>query len=566
MYTKIFHLLSKSERKTFFVLFAFILISMLLEMISIGLLIPILSFFINPDKLKSFLSLYDLELDNNFLMYGTIFIVVVFFIKNLFLSFFLWFQNFITNNIRVSLSSRLFKNYLNQNYSIFLKENFGDTVRNLRVEAMRYGSLLLQYINLINEIFVIIGLLILLFFNNKELSYIFFSIIIFSSALYLFLTNKKIKKVGEIRFSSEGKAINYILEGLNAFREIKLRGLENKIIKSFNKENQTYSSASTKGSFISELPKLWLEFLSVVIFIIFVIYLDSQLSSKEDTLILLGLLAGICFRTIPSIKKIIVSINKIKFSLPSIDALTNISNSFDNLKIKKNLDQISFSKQINLRDIKFKYENKDLVFNNLDLTINKGEKISIIGETGSGKTTLIDLIAGLIKPTSGSILIDDKDVSKEDFPNWWNKISYMPQNPFIFNDSIFNNVSLFDEPNEENKRNVEKYLEIVELKSFLKSKNIFEVLVSAGLDISGGEKQRIGIARALYSKSDVLIFDESTSALDKNTEKIIIDNIINFDKDMTIIFVTHKNYPMSKSTKIYEIVNSQVLMKNATKQ
>ena len=156
---------------------------MLLEMISIGLLIPILSFFINPDKLINYLSFYDLELNNNFLIYGTIFVVVVFFIKNLFLSFFLWFQNLVTNNIRVSLSSRLFRNYLNQNYSIFLKENFGDTVRNLRVEAMRYGSLLLQYINLINEIFVIIGLLILLFLNNKELSYIFFSIIILSSAL-----------------------------------------------------------------------------------------------------------------------------------------------------------------------------------------------------------------------------------------------------------------------------------------------------------------------------------------------------------------------------------------------
>ncbi len=565
MYTKIFNLLSKSERKTFFLLFCFILISMLLEMISIGLLIPILSFFINPDKLINYLSFYDLELNNNFLIYGTIFVVVVFFIKNLFLSFFLWFQNLVTNNIRVSLSSRLFRNYLNQNYSIFLKENFGDTVRNLRVEAMRYGSLLLQYINLINEIFVIIGLLILLFLNNKELSYIFFSIIILSSALYLLLTNKKIKKVGEIRFSSEGKTINYILEGLNAFREIKLRNLENRIIKSFNKENQTYSSASTKGSFISELPKLWLEFLSVVIFVIFVIYLDSQLSSKEDTLILLGLLAGICFRTIPSIKKIIVSINKIKFSLPSIDVLTDISNSFNDLKLKKNHTEISFSKQISLKDIKFKYENKDLVFNNLNLTIKKGEKISIIGETGTGKTTLIDLISGLIKPISGSILVDDKDISKEDFPDWWSKISYMPQNPFIFNESIFNNVSLFDEPNEENKKNVEKYLEIVELKTFLKSKDIFEVLVSAGLDISGGEKQRIGIARALYSKSDLLIFDESTSALDKNTEKIIIDNIINFDKDITVIFVTHKNYPMSKSTKIYEIINSKVVMKHAAK-
>ena len=201
-----------------------------------------------------------------------------------------------------------------------------------------------------------------------------------------------------------------------------------------------------------------------------------------------------------------------------------------------------------------------IIFENINFKIKKGQKISIIGETGSGKTTLIDLISGLIKPTKGKITVDGSIISNGDCINWWKKISYMPQNPFIFNDTIYNNISLFEEPSKEKFDLIEKFIEIVELKQFLKLKKLDDILISDGLDISGGEKQRIGIARALFADSD-LIFDESTSALDKNTEKNIIDNILNFDKRKTIIFVTHKNYPLLKSDKIFEIRNKNIFEK-----
>lgn len=561
MFSNIFSLLTFKEKRKFYLLLIFVLVSMLLEMISIGLLIPILSFFINPEKLSSYLINYDITIDENFIFFGVLFIIFIFFAKNLFLSFFLWFQNLTTNNIRVSLSSRLFKNYLNQNYSNFIHEDFGNAVRNLRVESMRYGSLLLQLINLINEIFVIFGLLIILFLNNADLSYIFFLIIIFSSIAYLFLTNKKIKKVGEARFSSEGKAIKYILEGLNAFREIKLRNIEEKIIKSFDEENRIYSIATTKGSFISELPKLWLEFLAVIVFVTFVLYLDLNSANRDETLITLGLLAGICFRIIPSVKKIIVSINKMKFSMPSIKELNKINSLFLLEISNRSLIKINFEDDIKFTDIQFKYSDEKIIFENINFKIKKGQKISIIGETGSGKTTLIDLISGLIKPSKGKITVDGSIISNGDCINWWKKISYMPQNPFIFNDTIYNNISLFEEPSKEKFDLIEKFIEIVELKQFLKLKKLDDILISDGLDISGGEKQRIGIARALFADSDLLIFDESTSALDKNTEKNIIDNILNFDKRKTIIFVTHKNYPLLKSDKIFEIRNKNIFEK-----
>ncbi len=561
MFSNIFSLLTFKEKRKFYLLLIFVLVSMLLEMISIGLLIPILSFFINPEKLSIYLINYNITIDESFIFLGVLFIIFIFFVKNLFLSFFLWFQNLTTNNIRVSLSSRLFKNYLNQNYSNFIHEDFGNAVRNLRVESMRYGSLLLQLINLINEIFVIFGLLIILFLNNADLSYIFFLIIIFSSIAYLFLTNKKIKKVGEARFSSEGKAIKYILEGLNAFREIKLRNIEEKIIKSFDEENRIYSIATTKGSFISELPKLWLEFLAVIVFVTFVLYLDLNSANRDETLITLGLLAGICFRIIPSVKKIIVSINKMKFSMPSIKELNKINSLFLSEISNRSLIKINFEDDIKFTDIQFKYSDEKIIFENINFKIKKGQKISIIGETGSGKTTLIDLISGLIKPTKGKITVDGSIISNGDCINWWKKISYMPQNPFIFNDTIYNNISLFEEPSKEKFDLIEKFIEIVELKQFLKLKKLDDILISDGLDISGGEKQRIGIARALFADSDLLIFDESTSALDKNTEKNIIDNILNFDKRKTIIFVTHKNYPLLKSDKIFEIRNKNIFEK-----
>ena len=561
MFSNIFSLLTFKEKRKFYLLLIFVLVSMLLEMISIGLLIPILSFFINPEKLSIYLINYNITIDESFIFLGVLFIIFIFFVKNLFLSFFLWFQNLTTNNIRVSLSSRLFKNYLNQNYSNFIHEDFGNAVRNLRVESMRYGSLLLQLINLINEIFVIFGLLIILFLNNPDLSYIFFLIIIFSSIAYLFLTNKKIKKVGEARFSSEGKAIKYILEGLNAFREIKLRNIEEKIIKSFDEENRIYSIATTKGSFISELPKLWLEFLAVIVFVTFVLYLDLNSANRDETLITLGLLAGICFRIIPSVKKIIVSINKMKFSMPSIKELNKINSLFLSEISNRSLININFEDDIKFTDIQFKYSDEKIIFENINFKIKKGQKISIIGETGSGKTTLIDLISGLIKPTKGKITVDGSIISNGDCINWWKKISYMPQNPFIFNDTIYNNISLFEEPSKEKFDLIEKFIEIVELKQFLKLKKLDDILISDGLDISGGEKQRIGIARALFADSDLLIFDESTSALDKNTEKNIIDNILNFDKRKTIIFVTHKNYPLLKSDKIFEIRNKNIFEK-----
>ena len=560
MYNKIFSLLTSTEKKKFLFLLIFVFIAMILEMLSIGLIIPILSFFLQPEKLSLYLSTYNIKIDSNFLLYGSLVIISVFFVKNLFLSFFLWTQNYITNEIRVALSARLFKNYLEQNYSIFIKENFGDAVRNLRVEAMRYGSLLLQYINLINEIFIIIGLVILLYFNNALLSFIFFSMLVISSVIYLYLTNKKIKEMGKIRFESEGKAIKYILEGLNAFREIKLKRLEEKLIKSFKNENFTYSLATTKGSFFSELPKLWLEFLAVIIFLVFIIILDFKTSNRDEILITLGLLAGICFRTIPSIKKIIVSINKMKFSLPAVNELHRIIFSFNNSKSIKNYEKINFNTKIEFINVSFYYDNVDISLRDINFEIKKGEVVSIIGETGSGKTTLIDLISGLLKPKKGKIIVDDHVISNGDYVEWWKKISYLPQSPFIFNDTIFNNITLFEEKNKHNEDKLKKILKIADLEKFNLKKND-NVLISNGLDISGGEKQRIGIARALFNDSDVLILDESTSALDQKTEETIINNILNFDKTKTIIFITHKNYPLSKSKKVYEINNNTLKLK-----
>ena len=301
--------------------------------------------------------------------------------------------------------------------------------------------------------------------------------------------------------------------------------------------------------------------MAVIVFVTFVLYLDLNSANRDETLITLGLLAGICFRIIPSVKKIIVSINKMKFSMPSIKELNKINSLFLSEISNRSLIKINFEDDIKFTDIQFKYSDEKIIFENINFKIKKGQKISIIGETGSGKTTLIDLISGLIKPTKGKITVDGSIISNGDCINWWKKISYMPQNPFIFNDTIYNNISLFEEPSKEKFDLIEKFIEIVELKQFLKLKKLDDILISDGLDISGGEKQRIGIARALFADSDLLIFDESTSALDKNTEKNIIDNILNFDKRKTIIFVTHKNYPLLKSDKIFEIRNKNIFEK-----
>ena len=309
--------------------------------------------------------------------------------------------------------------------------------------------------------------------------------------------------------------------------------------------------------FLSKLPTIFLEILIILIILVLMLFLIINDSDTSKVFALLGVFGVSAIKIIPHLKTILNRFNDFKFSKETIEFYSNKVKNENNLNNTKNFTKFNFNKNIIFKNIDFKYPTKNkYIFQNLSFEIKKNEKILLSGPTGSGKSTLIDLILGLQKPSNGKILVDGKEVS-EIGDSWINILGYVPQSIFLFDDTIKNNITLKENNNFDQKL-FEKCIEIAELKEFVQKlpnkENSF--IGELGSNISGGQKQRIGIARALYKNSQVIILDEATNALDIKTENNIFANLDTI-KDKTFIVVNHRAISSNFNYKEFSIVKNK---------
>tara|TARA_B100000767_G_scaffold254693_1_gene260288 strand:- start:143 stop:1894 length:1752 start_codon:yes stop_codon:yes gene_type:complete len=572
IFTKLFErlqnlkkLVGKKNTKKLYLLFIILVISSLAEMVSIST-IPILALAIVdtkqfvtflPDNIK--LDLF-FDLDKRYLIsYLCIFIGIVFIIKNFFLALFIYFQNNVIKSIKLEISNRLIKKYLNQNYLFFVDKGTSLITRGMLIDVGSTTIFILNHINLLKEFIVLLSIFLLLIFVDTLLSLIIFGSLSLVILIYIFYTKNSIYRRGyEINMIQE-KVINSVNQIAGSIKDIKLFGSEKYFADYFNNFLKSAEIRVAKNNFLSSIPKYLLE-LFVVFLILGILIGYTFLDTKITELIpYVSLFIVSALRMMPGFNNISNSILTIKKITPNYDYVLNEYNTLSekNEKISDSqaIKSIDFKKNIILKNIKFKYPKREnYIFDSLNLEIKAGEKLGVVGNSGSGKTTLINLISGLLKPVSGKIYIDDKEIEKV-YESWKDLIGYVHQDTFMLNDTIKNNIAFgqYDEKNSDNK--ISEVVKKAQIADFIKSleKGFDTIIEDYGKNLSGGQKQRLGIARALYNNPQIIILDEATNSLDTDTEDKFIDEVFRNSKEKTIIFISHKLRSLRKCDRIFDL-------------
>ncbi len=547
----IFKSLSKKTQNSLIFLFLIIFLIVFLEALAIGLIVPVITLLLNPDGIT--LPMINLYLDYNFKNILLIFsiIIVFYLLKNLILIIFEKKKFLKTNEIESYITNIVLGNYLNLPYEKILEKNTSEILRDVSSETVMFvRRYLTSSINLVLESLVIFFILLILFINSFE-STLVISIVISSSAYIIYKRNKeKLYRIGVDRRKLNKKIIQHINEIFNSIREIIVYDKKEKIIKIFQDDHKKLLTNIQQSSFYSVLPRIILEV--ILIFVLFIIVLiNLDISNPQKLISTLALFAAAAFRLFPSVSRILLALQNIKYSQASTDF---VSDQIKNIFKDKLLINTSDFKTLKFKQVNFNFKNKK-IFVNTEFQINKNDKIFLSGASGSGKTTLINLILGFLKPSEGQIIFNNNTNNSTKI---YTRVSYVPQNIYLLDESIKKNITFFDEETN-NEEKIQNLIDLCMLRGFVKDleKGIETNIGENAVLISGGQKQRIGIARALYKKNDILILDEATNAIDLETEKMILENILKLDK--TVVFVSHKSNLKNLFQKRYKIFENKII-------
>lgn len=557
---KLLMLFGRKDKKKLLLLFFLMVISALFETLGIGLIVPFVGILTDPsiiEKHSTLAYLYELfnfKSTKSFIIFSMIILLFVFVFKNLFILFYQYVQNRVILNQQVKLSRRLFQEYLRKPYIYHLQRNTAELLRNVNNEVPRVlQGIILSIFQLFTESLVIICILTLLLVT-APLATIISSIILGGSVFLFFkIFRKKINELGIEQQIVSGLMIKWVNQGLGASKEVKVSGKEAFFVNAYTEQSLINASNSRMKLMLEQTPRLFIETILIFIVLVTMLIIVFQGKSSSNIVSTMALFAMSAFRLMPSINRIMAMITTIRYSQPALsvvhqDLFLNHVESRDNeLKNEKFLDSTAkkkraFNKSISLQEVHFRYpEQKEYSIKDVSLTIPIGKSVAFIGESGAGKTTIVDIILGLLNPEKGRILVDGKCL-QEQKALWKKKIGYIPQSIFLSDDTIRSNVAFGIESAEINNDEVWRALEQAQLKEFVKSlPDQLETKVGErGVRLSGGQRQRIGIARALYHDPEILFMDEATSALDNETEKEIMKAIDALKGKKTLIIIAHR--------------------------
>ena len=525
------------------------------EMIGVVSVMPFMAVLMNPELVEtnSFLntgynysSIFGIKTIEQFLFLLGILVFVLLIISIIFKAFTTYLTVRFINICNYNFAKRLVEGYLHQPYSWFLNRHSADLGKTIISEVsvvIKQG--LLPFLTLIKQTIVALVLLIVLVIVDPKLTLIV-GITLGSvyALIYIFL-RKLIKKMGKDRLEANKWLFTSVSEAFGAVKEIKVGGLEKIYTNRFSIHAKKLANVSVLFSFIKELPRFALEAIVFGGMLLVVLYLMSEFNSISKALPIIVLYAYTSYRLMPALQGIFNSITEMRYSVPSVDAMYN---DIKNMKFfdysSKNHNQLTVNKNITLNNINFNYPNAArTAIKNLNISIKSQTTVGIVGATGSGKTTTVDIILGLLEAQQGSLKIDGIEIKKHNLRAWQKSIGYVPQQIFLADDTVAGNIALGVDSKLIDQKNVERAAKIANIHDFVIDElpHHYQTTVGErGIRLSGGQRQRIGIARALYHNPKVLILDEATSALDNLTEQTVMEEVKNIGKDLTIIMIAHR--------------------------
>lgn len=570
---KLFEILPKELRLRFYLLFIFTFFGAILEVFSIGAIFPVLSAIIN--KKTSFIFLnqkiqipyMDVIVQSNSFILPMIILLVIFFIKNFYLIFLNYYNANFLFKVNVNFSNFLYKTYLNKDYSFHLKRNTAVLINSVTNEIGMLTNKFMHGISIVVlELIFLVGIVsFFIFIEPMSTIYLVLTLALIAF-LYFILLNKKLLSWGKNRMQESGLKLKNVSQGLNGIKEIKIYSREKTFLEKFYIHAFNEANIGKKMNILFQLPRIGLELLIITFFCFFMVFKINDISNLTTYFPQLVLIGAAAFRIMPSINKITTKFQLIKYSYPVVNKILSLLKD-DEPKIsfaeKKNPTEITFNNNLKINNLFFNYESKNKkIFEDADMLINKGDCVGFVGESGVGKSTLVDLICGLLKPTSGKILSDDKNLH-ENIKSWQKLIGYVPQSVYLIDDTIKENIIFGADKDKFNEKKLSEAIKSAQLSGLISSheKGLETEVGERGVRLSGGQIQRIGIARALYHNPKILIFDESTSFLDEENEKNILTDIVKLKKEKTLILISHKLSTLRICDKVFEFKNNKILLR-----
>lgn len=559
---KLRSLLNKTTKRRLLLLAAFSMFVSMVETIGATAIMPLIEITSNFDNIHSnqyyqcLFSFFGFKSDVNFaIVFGLVLFGFYIFRGGVNLLYSYAIVNF-AQKFHAQTTKRLFKTYLSMPYQVFVNKNSSYLTKAILSEAGLITMVIQAVLLMVSEIFVIVFLYALMIIASWKIT-LFFTVILIIKMIFLTQTiSKRIKKVGVMRAEVHAKFYEIINRLFGNFKHIKLQDKNrlNATTEEFSMTVNEYARVNIANTFLSSFPRVFLEasgFSLIILLLITLIYLNQ--SNVLYILPALSFFALAFYRLLPSVNRIISSYNTLIYHHKSIDIVSDeLETSQENL-----LNEIvEFKYKIELRNVNFSYQER-IILENVSLIISRGQKIAFVGESGSGKSTLVDLIIGLCLPNKGEMRIDDTLIDESNLQNWRSQIGYIPQQVYLFDETIKENVCFgrkFD------RDLLDKVLKQANIFDFLQTKQGIDTLVGeGGIQLSGGQKQRIAIARALYGQPEVLVLDEATSALDDKTEKKIMDEIYKITKDKTLIIIAHRLSTILGCDQIYKVKDGIII-------
>ena len=571
----------KEKLKFLLLLISFFVLSILQALGAISIL-PFLHILTDPEILQKngilseIASFFKFKTDQSALLFFAFVSFCTALIANLFSLFVLYWTEVFYSSYGYRISYELFRTYLFQNYTFFLQYEPPQLIKNATEEIDRYvGGVLSQLIRIINVGMSVTMFLIIMLYVNFQLTIV--TLLIFGPGYLIIYSifKKPNDKAGEGAKEAISLRYKYLNLGLRAIKELKLYNAE----KFWSDRYLVYSKERgllfIKHKVIGKSPP---NFFGALAFggLLLVISLLISTDANVENIPFLALFLLAAYKIAPNLAAIYSSFIKITFHLPSFNTIYNHLNSNFELidkksviDIKKELyktekikEDLKFNKLIELKNISFSYSsNTEKLFDNLNLLIKKNETVGIVGESGVGKTTLIDMILGLLTNYSGSIFVDSKEINNSNLLSWQKKIGYVPQNIYLTDESLKNNIAFSQSDEKIDLKRIEESINLAELKSILKNNDLMTKFGEDAIRLSGGQKQRIAIARALYRNPDILIFDEATSSLDMHTAEKINNSIKKLSHSKTIIIISHNTKNLEFCDNIYELKEKKLIKK-----
>lgn len=564
-------ILNKKQQFYFILLFFSILLKAILETIGISVLIPFVQVILTPEKLlnnKTLIPIFDYFNINSIksvVIFVSSLVIIFYIIKNFYSLLCTYFQQKYRCHLQQHLSVSLLQEYLKRPYSFFTKTNSSILLRNIINDADGMMTCINNIFNLLTESFIVLLITIFLFLTDPLIAGGLFISMFIVLLVPTLIIGSPIRKRGALLRDYGALVYKDALQSVNGIKEIIVGNKQEFFSKKYEESYNKKSENDIISSVLSAIPARLIEAICIAALIGLVSFKVLKGNTSELMVAQLSAFAVAAFKLLPSISGISNSFNSLILSFPVLNSVyNNLNEKVEHLDYCVNNQTISFNKKIVFKDLSYKYDTSEKwIFKDTNLTINKGNVVGIIGPSGAGKTTFVDVLLCLLNASNGFIFVDDTKLTKQNIMAWREKISYVPQATYLLDDSIEANVAFGINKEKIDHQKVVSALHDSMLSDYVDNLPLKEksLIGERGIQMSGGQRQRLSIARALYKNPDIIIFDEATSALDETTEKEIMSSIENLIGKKTLIIIAHRLSTLKKCNKIFEVNNGKIIEK-----